>query len=285
MADEFGYPTLTLPPNVGGRYSVFTPVGLLPLAVSGIDVKALLEGALQAYEDVSSDNNHSFETNPALCYASLRNILYKSGYTAESLVTWNPKQVFLAEWWKQLFGESDGKNNTGLLPISVTFSTDLHSMGQYFQEGERCLFATHLRVLDEYSLVRGSQKRQIRIPALENHPDGLSYMEGETLARAQTEAQLGTALAHSDGKLPTLVWELPEVSPWWLGYWMYMNCFACAVGGYARGINPFNQHGVESYKSNMLALMGQPELQGQAQAIRNRLNTGARLRSLGVTTK
>lgn len=284
IAKENQYPTFTIPKNIGGRYSVFTAASLLPLAVAGVPVSEFVEGACAAHDDCTSEKNNSLETNVALCYAGLRNILYDNGFKIESLCTWSPKARSLAEWWKQLFGESDGKDHGGLFPASAQFTTDLHSLGQYFQEGERHLFATHLKVADEYSLAKGAIKRKIRVPQA-RQDDGFSFLDDCELSFVQHEAQQGTFLAHSDGKLPTLVWELPEFNAWWLGYWMYTNMFACAVGGYARGINPFNQPGVENYKNNMFALMGKPDLNDKATSIRARLNAGSRLRSLGLTTR
>lgn len=282
LSQSHGYPTMHIPRNVGGRYSIFTAVGLLPLAVAGIDVGEFVEGARQARADTINDKNESLETNPALCYAALRNALYKENYKIESLCHWTPKLRGIAEWWKQLFGESDGKGNTGLFPASVQFTTDLHSMGQYFQEGERHLFATHLRVLDESSLSRGAQKRKVRIPQA-GLADGFDYLTGQNLEQVQSEAILGTSLAHADGGVPTLIWDLPELSPFWLGYWLYINMFACGAGGLARGVNPFDQPGVEAYKVNMFALLGKPDMAEQSVQIRARLERGQRLRSLGLT--
>ena len=270
-----------LPSDIGGRYSIFSPVGILPLALGGVDVKSFLEGARQAYRDVSSPNASSFETSPALLYAALRNILYENGYKIESLCVWSPKLRFVTEWWKQLFGESDGKNKTGIFPSSAVFSADLHSLGQYFQEGERTLFATHLKVTNEFSRTKASVKRTLEIPGID-FDDGFGFVEGRELSSIQTEAQQGTFLAHSDGQVPTLVWELPELNPWWLGYWMYTNLFACAVGGLARGIDPFNQPGVESYKKNMFALLGHPNFLDSTQKIKSRIQASKRLRSIGL---
>jgi len=284
VARENGYPTFTVPPTVGGRYSVFTAVGLLPLAIAGIDVEGLVAGARQASLDALSEQNDSLETNVALCYAGLRNVLYAQGYKVEALCHWTPKLRGIAEWWKQLFGESDGKGNTGLYPASAQFTTDLHSLGQYFQEGERHLVASHLRVVEESSITRGSQRRTVTVPAA-GIEDGFDFLNGDSMARVQQEAQQGTFLAHSDGKVPTLVWEIPSLDAYWLGYWMYTNMFACGVGGIARGINPFDQPGVEAYKSNMFALLGKPGHEGRTQEIRTRLERGSRLRSLGLSTR
>jgi glucose-6-phosphate isomerase len=284
LSKAHGYPTLNIPRNIGGRYSIFTAVGLLPLSVAGLDVREFVEGARQARVDCMSEKNEALETNPALCYAAIRNALYREGYKIEALCHWTPKLRAIGEWWKQLFGESDGKGNTGLFPASAQFTTDLHSMGQYFQEGERHLFATHLRVLDESSLSRGAQKRKIRIPQA-GLADGFDYLTNQTLDNVQLEAISGTCLAHADGGVPTLVWDIPELSAFWMGYWLYLNMFACGAGGLARGVNPFDQPGVEAYKTNMFALLGKPDMAEQTVQIRARLERGQRLRSFGLTQK
>jgi glucose-6-phosphate isomerase len=284
LAKAEGYPCFPIPKNVGGRYSVFTPVGLLPLAIAGVDVEALVAGATQAFEDASSEKNNSLETNVALCYAGLRNVLYKNDFNIEALCTWSPKLTMIGEWWKQLFGESDAKGNTGIFPASVSFTTDLHSMGQYFQDGERHMFATHIRVMDEHSIAKGCVKRRVRIPSAGLN-DGFQFLNDRELFYVQSEAQQGTVLAHADGKLPTMVWEIPEMNAWWLGYWLYTNMFACGVAGYARGINPFDQPGVEAYKNNMFALLGKPGYGDKGAELRARIERGHRLRSLGLTTR
>ena len=280
---EKNYPMFTVPKNIGGRYSVFTAVGLLPLAMAGVDVASLVEGAVQAAKDCTNEKNDAIETNVALCYAGLRNTLYAKGYKVESLCSWTPKLKGIAEWWKQLFGESDGKNNSGIMPTSANFTTDLHSLGQYFQEGERNFFATHLKVIKEGSKTKGTLRRLVTVPPA-GLDDGFSFLEGEDFGRVQNDAQLGTFLAHSDGKVPTLIWEIPELNAYWLGYWLFTNMFACGVGGLARGINPFDQPGVEAYKLNMFALLGKPGFEKTAGEIRSRLERGARLRSFGLST-
>ena len=284
IAKENQFPFFSVPPSVGGRYSVFTAVGLLPLAVAGVNCDELLAGAKQAMLDASADTNNSLETNIALSYAAIRNVLYAQNYKIEALCTWSPKLRSISEWWKQLFGESDGKDKTGLFPASALFTTDLHSMGQYFQEGERTLVATHLKIQDEYSLANGSVKRKLKIPDARLN-DGFDFLTDSNLDAVQNEAQQGTFLAHADGGVPTLVWELPELTAYWLGYWLYTNMFACAVGGIARGINPFDQPGVEAYKTNMFALLGKPGSAERGAQIRARLERGHRLRSLGLTTR
>lgn len=282
IALEKNYPALPIPKDIGGRYSIFTAVGLLPLAIAGVPIKELIAGVRAAHEDMLSEKNKSLETNPALCYAGVRNILYKENYKIESLCVWTPKLRFMADWWIQLFAESDAKDGTGIFPVCAQFTTDLHSVGQYFQQGERHLFATHLKILDEYSLARGSIKRKIKIPDASLN-DGFDFLQGKDISFVQNEAQLGTFLAHADGLVPTLVWEIPELNAWWLGYWMYTNMFACAVGDYARGVDPFNQPGVESYKQNMLALIGKPGFQQNAAQIKHRIQNTQRLRSFGMT--
>ena len=246
LAKENNYPTLSIPAGIGGRYSVFTPVGLFPLAFAGMNMSQFILGACHVYEYNCDEKNDTFEKNMALCYAALRNGLYKKNYKIEALCSWTPKTQGVAEWWKQLFGESDGKNGTGLFPASVQLTTDLHSLGQYFQEGERHLFATHLKFNKKYSGVVPSSSR----------PDGFEFLSGKELSFVQEKAQEGTFMAHTQGKMPVLVWEIPELNEYWLGAFLYTNMLACAIGGYARDINPFNQPGVENYKKNMFALMG-----------------------------
>lgn len=283
MATENGWPSLEIPPDVGGRYSVFTACGLLPLAAAGVDTEAFYGGAQDAGSAYTSKTSDSLETNPALCYAAVRNALYSEGYRVEAHCTWSPKLRTISEWWKQLFGESDGKNGTGLYPASACFTTDLHSLGQYFQEGERILFATHLRVAKELSQTRSGLARSIQIPNASGVNDGFGFLNGENLASVQSHAQNGTFLAHADGKCPTLVWNIPQNTAYWLGYWMYTNFLSCAAGGYARGINPFDQPGVEAYKKNMFALLGQPGYADQQAGITERINRGRRLQSFGPT--
>lgn len=211
----------------------------------------------------------------------MRNALYEQGYKVEALCTWTPKLRTVSDWWCQLFGESDAKNFTGLFPTSAGFSTDLHSLGQYFQEGERNLFATHIRVMHERSVARGALDRQIVIPKAESVDDGFDFLQDKNLGFVQQQAQEGTFLAHADGKCPTMVWSLPERNAYWLGYWMFSNMVACACGGYARSINPFDQPGVEDYKRNMFALIGKPGLEKERDAILGRIERGRRLNSFG----
>jgi glucose-6-phosphate isomerase len=283
ICQENSYTHFPIPKNVGGRYSLFTPVGLLPLAVAGINVENLVEGAQQAFINLADVKNTSFDTNPALCYAAIRNTLYQKNYKVESLCFWTPKLRATAEWWKQLFGESDGKNNTGIFPSSVQFTTDLHSMGQYFQEGERILFATHMQIHKEQS-GQGSVKKNVTIPS-SNINDGFEFMSRELLQKVQIEAQQGTYLAHADGKVPTMIWEIPELDAYWMGYWLYANMLACGVGGIARGVNPFDQPGVEAYKTNMFALLGKPGTQNLGVQLKSRLEKSGRMKSVSPTQR
>ncbi len=283
LADENDWPRLEIPPDVGGRYSVFTPCGLLPLAAAGIDVEAFVTGARDAGLAATRSENRSLETNPALCYAALRNALYSEGYKVEAHCTWTPKLRTVSEWWKQLFGESDAKENSGLYPASACFTTDLHSLGQYFQDGERHLFATHIKILKEASVAQGALARSLTIPKAAGLNDGFEFLNGKELSLVQHHAQEATFLAHADGKCPTVVWNLPERNAYWLGYWMYSQMIACAVGGYARGINPFDQPGVEDYKRNMFALIGKSGFESKRDEIQQRIERGRRLQSFGPT--
>ncbi|MBX9704574.1 MAG: glucose-6-phosphate isomerase [Silvanigrellaceae bacterium] len=259
IAQENQYQTLPIPKNIGGRYSVFSAVGILPLHLAGIHTDHLLRGAQKAYQDmVLASEQPSLSKHPAFCYAGIRYLLYKQGYKIESLCTWSPKLRAVAQWWQQLFGESDGKEGIGLFPTHTHFTTDLHSMGQYFQQGERHLFASHLCIDQE-------EENVIIPPSSLN--DGFEFLAGKSLFEVQQQAQKGTFLAHADGKLPTLVWYLPKLSEFWLGYWLYTNMLACGLGGYLLKINPFDQPGVEEYKKNMFALLGKQGYQEEAEKI------------------
>ena len=247
LADKEGYETFVVPDDVGGRYSVLTAVGLLPIAVAGADIDALMAGAAKAMELY---NTPSLEENDCYKYAAIRNILYNKGKSTEIMVSYEPCYAMMNEWWKQLFGESEGKDNKGLFPASVIFSTDLHSLGQYIQDGRRTLFETVV-LIDE-------PKHQI---ALGNDPtdvDGLNYLEGRTMAFINEKAFEGTVLAHNDGGVPNVVIHASDFSEDTLGQLIYFFEKACAISGYLLGVNPFNQPGVESYKKNMFALLGKP---------------------------
>ena len=246
FADKVGYETFVVPDDVGGRFSVLTSVGLLPVAVAGVDLDALMAGAAQARADFTATS--SISENTACKYAAIRNILYRKGKCTEILVGYEPSSAMLNEWWKQLYGESEGKENKGLFPASVIFSTDLHSLGQYVQEGQRNIFETVLSV-DDYGakVVIGEDAENI---------DGLNFLAGKELDFVNKTAMLGTLFAHTDGKVPNILLQLANRSEFSLGYLIYFFEFACAISGYVLGVNPFDQPGVEAYKKNMFALLG-----------------------------
>ncbi len=275
IAKENHYPYFTVPKGIGGRFSIFSSVGLFPLALAGIDVTDFVQGGIDALENCRQTSETPLQNNVALCYAGIRNILYRHNYKIEALCAWTPKAKGIAEWWKQLFGESDGKGNTGIFPASANFTTDLHSLGQYFQEGERHLFATHLKFAQETSLSK--TRPSLTIPA-SSLKDGFDFLTGKELSDVQREAQAGTFLAHCDGKVPTLVWEIPKLNAYWIGHWMFTNMLSCAIGGYARGINPFDQPGVENYKTNMFALLGKPGVEQKSLELRSQLESAVSLK-------
>lgn len=247
LANEEGYKTFDIPNNIGGRYSVLTAVGLLPIAVTGIDINEIIEGAKQAYDDLDTDD---LEENNCYQYAAVRNILSRKGKVIEILASYEPALEYFGEWWKQLFGESDGKNLGGIFPTTVNFSTDLHSMGQYIQQGLRIIFETvlHVEKMDESLKVEKNSKNL----------DGLNYLDGKSLKHVNDKAFEGTLLAHIKGKVPNLIISIPELSPYYFGYMVYFFEKACAIGGYMSGINPFVQPGVEEYKKNMFKLLEKP---------------------------
>ena len=247
FADKSGYETFVVPDNVGGRFSVLTAVGLLPIAVAGIDIDELMQGASEAKKALSSS---SFKKNDAMKYAAIRNILYRRGKSVEVLVGYEPYMLMLNEWWKQLFGESEGKDGKGILPDSVIFSTDLHSLGQYMQDGQRIIFETVVSVADPGAA--------FEIPFDPENTDGLNYLAGKQLDDVNKTAMMATLLAHSDGGVPNTIIEVKDRSARSLGYLFYFFEFACAISGYLLGVNPFNQPGVESYKRNMFRLLGKP---------------------------
>ena len=248
IAVQEGYQMYVIPDNVGGRFSVLTPVGLLPIAMSGYDIDKLLQGARDMREECI--RNDKVEENPALLYAAIRNLLYRKGRKVEILENFVPQLKYISEWWKQLYGESEGKEGKGILPHSLSFTTDLHSMGQYVQEGERLMFETVL------SVERPQQR--IEIPSDEKDLDGINYLVGKTLTEINHNAELGTILAHCDGGVPVLRILIPEVNEYVLGQLIYFFEFACGVSGYVLQVNPFDQPGVEAYKKNMFRLLGKP---------------------------
>ena len=260
LADEEGYETFVVPDDVGGRYSVLTAVGLLPIAVAGADIDALMAGAAKAQK---AYNNADLKTNPCYQYAAARNMLYRKGKAIEILVSYEPCFALMNEWWKQLFGESEGKNNKGLFPASVVFSTDLHSMGQYIQQGRRTMFET--------TVLFDKPKKEITIGNDSQNADGLNFLEGKTMAYINEKAFEGTVLAHTDGGVPQIVLRVPDFTEDSLGQLIYFFEKACAVSGYMMGVNPFDQPGVESYKKNMFALLGKPGYEAQKDALEARL--------------
>ena len=259
-ADE-GYETFVVPDDVGGRYSVLTAVGLLPIAAAGCDIDALMAGARKAQAAYSNPN---LEENDCYKYAAIRNILYNKGKSTEIMVSYEPSYTLMNEWWKQLYGESEGKDGKGLFPASVIFSTDLHSMGQYIQDGRRDLFETVvLFEKPKHEIVIGNDPANV---------DGLNFLEGRSMAYINRKAFEGTVLAHNDGGVPNVVLNAPDFSEDTLGQLIYFFERACAISGYMLGVNPFNQPGVESYKKNMFALLGKPGYEGEKEALEARLS-------------
>lgn len=260
LATEEGYETFVVPDDVGGRFSVLTAVGLLPIAVSGADISKLMEGAASMREVCL---NKGFAENEALKYAAIRNILLRKGKSVEILCNYEPVFHYIAEWWKQLYGESEGKDQKGIFPASVDLTTDLHSMGQFIQDGSRIMFETVMEL----------EKPSFDI-TLEEEPadlDGLNYLKGKTLDFINKNAMKGTQLAHTDGNVPNLTIKVPEQNEFYLGQLFYFYEFACGVSGYVLGVNPFNQPGVESYKKNMFALLGKPGFEEQREELMKRL--------------
>jgi len=245
LADKEGYKTYVIPDDVGGRYSVLTPVGLLPIACAGIDIEQLVVGAKEAAVDFKSDDNICLE------YAALRNVLYDGEKAIEMLVSYEPALTFLAEWWKQLYGESEGKEGKGIFPASANFTCDLHSLGQYIQEGQRHIFETVLNVVDS--------AQDIIIEEDEANLDGLNYLARKGINYVNSKAQEGTIMAHVDGGVPNIILNIPEMNAYHMGYLIYFFEKACAVSGYVLDVNPFDQPGVEAYKSNMFLLLGKPK--------------------------
>ena len=258
LATEEGYKTFVIADNVGGRFSVLTPVGLLPIAVAGFDIKALIDGA-RTMEAASLNG----ENNCVAAYAATRNALYRAGKKIEILVNYNPKLHFLGEWWKQLYGESEGKDHKGIFPAAVDNSTDLHSMGQWIQDGERTIFETVISV--------GEQQHKVVIPTDADNLDGLNYIAGKRVDEVNKRAELGTVIAHVDGGVPNMRITLPALTEFWLGQIIYFFEKACGVSGYILGVNPFNQPGVEDYKRNMFALLNKPGYEAESKAIQAKL--------------
>ena len=260
VSDEEGYETFVIPDDVGGRFSVLTPVGLLPIAAAGLDIDAMMKGANDARLNYSTSN---LEENDCYQYAAVRNILHRKGKDIELLVNYEPSLHFVSEWWKQLYGESEGKDQKGIFPASVDFSTDLHSMGQYVQDGKRILFETVLNV--------EKPRRVVELKKEEKDLDGLNYLSGKTLDFVNEKAFQGTLLAHTDGQVPNLIVNIPTLDEYNFGYLVYFFEKACGISGYLLGVNPFDQPGVEAYKRNMFALLGKPGFEKEKEELEKRL--------------
>ena len=260
-ADKEGYKSFIIPDNVGGRFSVLTPVGLLPIACAGFDIKQLVGGA-QDMEKACAPNV-PFAENPAAQYAAVRNGLYQKGKKIEIMVNYQPKLHFFSEWWKQLYGESEGKDNKGIFPASVDFTTDLHSMGQWIQEGERTIFETVISIEEP--------EKKLLFPEDEENLDGLNFLAGKRVDEVNKMAELGTRLAHVDGGVPNMRISVPKLNEYYIGQLIYFFEIACGISGNVLGVNPFNQPGVEAYKKNMFALLDKPGYEADSKAIKERL--------------
>ena len=260
LATEEGYESFVVPDDVGGRFSVLTAVGLLPIAVSGADIDKLMEGAAEGRR-LALENE--YEKNDALLYAAIRNILLRKGKSVEILANYEPSVHYVSEWWKQLYGESEGKDQKGIFPASVDLTTDLHSMGQFIQDGARIMFETVINI--------EKSREEIIINEEPVDLDGLNYLAGKSVDFVNKSAMNGTILAHTDGQVPNLMVNVPEVNEYYLGQLFYFFEFACGVSGYLLGVNPFNQPGVESYKKNMFALLGKPGYEAQREELLKRL--------------
>jgi glucose-6-phosphate isomerase len=261
LAEINGYETFVIPDDIGGRYSVLTPVGLLPIAIAGFDIRELVKGAAEMAK-ITRDNKNSV-TNPSLIYAAVRNLILQTGRSVEIMVNFHPKLHFMAEWWKQLYGESEGKDGKGIFPASVDFTTDLHSLGQYIQDGQRILFETFLTIK--------SSQATVIIPKERDDADQLNFLAGKRLSEVNMNAEFGTILAHNDGKVPIVSITIPSLDAYYLGQLIYFFEMACAVSGYILDVNPFDQPGVEAYKKNMFALMNKPGFEEAGKKLRERL--------------
>jgi len=261
LATDEGYKTYDIPDDIGGRFSVLTPVGLLPIAVAGFDIAKLVEGAKNMQKETTE--NKSIKNNPALLYAITRNILYKKNKTIEILANYQPSLMYLMEWWKQLYGESEGKENKGIIPVAVNFTADLHSMGQYIQEGLRNIFETVISV--------EQSKKKLTIPVDAENLDQLNFLSGKRLQEVNKMAEIGTMLAHIDGGVPNINISIPILNEESIGELIYFFEIACGISGYILQVNPFDQPGVEAYKKNMFALLGKPGFEKQTEEIKKRL--------------
>ena len=261
LADLNGYETFVIPDNIGGRYSVLSPVGLLPIAVAGADIGMLVKGAHEMA--LITRRNRDAASNPSLMYAAARNLILQTGRAVEILVGFTPRLHYFSEWWKQLYGESEGKEGKGIIPASVDFTTDLHSLGQYIQEGQRILFETFLSV--------ANTRKKITIPREKDDSDQLNYLAGKRLSEVNNSAETGTILAHNDGKVPVIKINIPELNEFYIGQLIYFFEMACAISGYILDVNPFDQPGVEAYKKNMFALLNKPGYEEAGKKLRERL--------------
>ena len=261
LATQEGYKTFVIPDNVGGRFSVLTPVGLLAIAVAGFDIRALVKGAQDMEQQTAA--NVPYEQNPACQYAAMRNALYQYGKKIEILVNYNPRLHYFSEWWKQLYGESEGKQHKGIFPASVDFTTDLHSMGQWIQDGERSIFETVISIKQA--------NREVRVPMDEENLDGLNFLAGKRVDEVNKMAELGTRLAHIDGGVPNILIEFDKIDEYNIGQFIYFFERGCGISGYMLGVNPFDQPGVEAYKKNMFALLDKPGYEKESAAIKARL--------------
>jgi len=261
LATQEGYKTFVIPDDVGGRFSVLTPVGLLPISVAGLDIRIILKGATDM-EKLSSEDV-AYEDNICAQYAVIRNALYSKGKKVEILANYNPKLHYLTEWWKQLYGESEGKEGKGVFPAGVDFTSDLHSMGQYIQEGERILFETVVSI--------GTPNNELTVPEDIENLDQLNFISGKRISEVNKMAELGTMLAHVDGGVPNIRIEVPELNAYFVGQLIYFFEKACGISGYLLGVNPFDQPGVEAYKKNMFALLGKPGYESEGEKLRARL--------------
>lgn len=260
LANDEGYESFIIPDDVGGRFSIFTAVGLLPIAAAGLDIDSMMKGAANAREAYSSPD---LDKNEAYQYAAVRNALYNKGKTVELMVNYEPALHYVGEWWKQLYGESEGKDGKGIFPAAADFSTDLHSLGQYVQDGRRDLFETVLHV--------GTSQEEMTIEKAESDLDGLNYLAGKTMNFVNEKAYQGTLLAHLDGGVPNLILNIPELNEYHFGELIYFFEKACAISGYLLGVNPFDQPGVEAYKKNMFALLGKPGFEEEKAKLEKRL--------------
>jgi glucose-6-phosphate isomerase len=256
-----GYDTFIIPDNIGGRYSVLTPAGLLPIAIAGFEIRQLVKGA-KSMEDITRRNMNA-SANICLQYAAARNLLLRSGKTTEIMVGFTPKLHYFFEWWKQLFGESEGKDGKGIFPAAVDFTTDLHSLGQYIQDGQRIMFETFVSIKNT--------KKKVVIPKEPENSDQLNYLAGQRLSEVNHNAEIGTAFAHCDGNVPNMLITVPEIDEYYLGQLVYFFELACAISGYILDVNPFDQPGVEAYKKNMFAMLNKPGYEEEGKKLRERL--------------